>query len=80
MREADIATDLATPAHDSSDAPDQATPESGSTRAVFELTALVAHVMEAQGVKEKSKGGKKEPNEDEGHIVAHIKVWNVSWI
>ncbi len=84
VREADNAADLATPADDSPDEsalPEQATTAekgtppsgSGSARAVYELTALVAHVLEDRGAKEKGKG-KKEPIEDEGHIVAHIKV------
>ncbi|BDA40432.1 probable PAN2-PAN3 deadenylation complex catalytic subunit pan2 [Coccomyxa sp. Obi] len=85
VREADNAADLATPAED---APEEATPPeqatapregtppdgiSGRTRAVYELAALVAHILEDTGVKEKNKG-KKERVEDEGHIVAHIKV------
>ncbi len=85
VREADNAADLATPAEGAPEeaaSPEQArTPEegtqpvgtSGRTRAVYELAALVAHILEDTGAKEKSKG-KKERNEDEGHIVAHIKV------
>lgn len=85
VREADNAADLATPAGDMPEAatspeqataPQQGTPPdgtSGRTRAVYELAALVAHILEETGSKEKSKG-KKDRNEDEGHIVAHIKV------
>lgn len=71
MREADNAADLATP-EDSSPG-DAAEPRSGRTRAVYELTALVAHILEDKVPKEKGKG-KKDPHEDEGHIIAHIKV------
>lgn len=89
MREADNAADLATPAEDlpeealhpeQATAAQQGTPpdgNSGRTQAVYELAALVAHILEDTGAKEKSSKGKKERNEDEGHIVAHIKV--ISW-
>ncbi|CAL8467279.1 g6816 [Coccomyxa elongata] len=86
VREADNAADLATPAEDvpeeaprpeQATAAEQGTPPDGNggrTRAVYELVALVAHILEDTRAKEKSSKGKKERNEDEGHIVAHIKV------
>ena len=50
----------------------------GSTkrRAVFELTALVAHILDDTEEQErpKKKRDRGEPEKAEGHIIAHIKV------
>ena len=68
MREADSARDLA-------DATDEAT-DRPQTKAVYELTGLVAHIMGEAEEQERSKKkrDRAEPGKTEGHIVAHIKV------
>ena len=69
VREADSASDLTASAAD----------EAGSgaqTRAVYELTALVAHIVGAGEDQErpKKRRDRGDPEEPEGHIVAHIKA------
>ena len=68
VREADSARDLA-------DATDEAT-DRPQTKAVYELTALVAHIMGDAEEQERSKKkrDRAEPGKTEGHIVAHIKA------
>ena len=71
MREADNARDLASAA-------DEVQKETNGphTKAVYELTALVAHIMGDAEEQEhlKKKRERAEPGRAEGHIVAHIKA------
>ena len=71
VREADNARDLASAAEEAQDGMD-----GPRNRAVYELTALVAHIMGDAEEQErlKKKRERAEPGKAEGHIVAHIKV------
>ena len=70
VREADSASDLA-----STSAAEEAV-SGAETRAVYELTALVAHITGAGEEPERPKRRRErgDPDEPEGHIVAHIKA------
>ena len=71
MREADNARDLAS-------TPDETEEGLGGprTRAAYELTAVVAHIVGDAEEQErlKKKRERAEPGKAEGHIVAHIKA------
>ncbi len=69
VREADSASDLATSAAEEA-------VSGAETRAVYELTALVAHITGAGEEPERPKRRRErgDPDEPEGHIVAHIKA------
>ena len=71
MREADNAADLAS----EGDAGDGAR-SGGCSRAVYELTGLLVHIMdEAEApVEGSNKAKNRPPAEQEGTVVAHIKV------
>ena len=71
VREADNARDLASAADEAEEGTD-----GPHTKAVYELTALVAHIMGDAEEQErlKKKRERTEPGKAEGHIVAHIKV------
>ena len=68
MREADSPQDLAESGVSAMD--------SSQTRAVYELTALVAHIVgEAEEPdRPRKRRDRGEPEQAEGHIVAHIKA------
>lgn len=70
MREADNAADLAS----EGDAADGA--RTGSSKAVYELTGLLVHIMdEAEApVLDGAKAKNRPPAEQEGTVVAHIRV------
>ena len=72
VREADNASDLTTS--------DEAV-SGAQTRAVYELTALVAHIASAGEEPEwpKKRRDWGDPDEPEGHIVAHIKAGAIPW-
>ena len=71
VREADNARDLASSADET-----DANTDGPRTKAVYELTALVAHIMGDAEEQErlKKKRERAEPGKAEGHIVAHIKA------
>ncbi|CAL5225176.1 g7957 [Coccomyxa viridis] len=71
VREADSARDLASATDEA-----QEGTNGPRTRAVYELTALVAHIMGDAEEQERlrKKRERAEPGKAEGHIVAHIKV------
>ena len=68
VREADSPQDLAESGVSAMD--------SSQTRAVYELTALVAHIVgEAEEPdRPRKRRDRGEPEQAEGHIVAHIKA------
>lgn len=68
VREADNARDLASAADETEQGP--------RTRAVYELTAVVAHIMGDAEEQDrlKKKRERAEPGKAEGHIIAHIKA------
>ena len=68
MREADSARDFI--------AAEAEALSGAETKAVYELTALVAHIMGDAEEQERPrrKRHRKEPDLAEGHIVAHIKA------
>ena len=69
MREADNASDLAASAAEEA-------VSGAQTRAVYELTALVAHIAGAgeEPERPKRRRDRGDPDEPEGHIMAHIKA------
>ena len=74
VREADSASELTAAA--------AAGAGSGArTRAAYELTALVAHIAGAgeEAERPRKRRDRGDPDEPEGHIVAHIKAGAVAW-